>query len=73
LSETDFRDLFRGSPIKRTKWRGFVRNACIAVGNSAISRRSASHVRVCDSLKRLVACEDSIVAESAQWALSRIQ
>src|SRR6202158_5553205 len=29
LDETEFRRLFRGSAIKRTKWRGIVRNACI--------------------------------------------
>jgi len=73
LSEADFHELFRGSSIKRTKWRGLVRNACIAAGNSRISRGSGSHARVCDSLNRLVACGDHVVSESAQWALSRIQ
>ena len=73
LSEVDFRGLFRGSSIKRTKWRGLIRNACIAAGNSNIQPGSASHARICDSLNRLVACGDAIVAESAQWALSRIQ
>jgi epoxyqueuosine reductase len=72
-SEADFRELFRGSSIKRTKWRGLVRNACIAAGNSGISHDSGSHARVCDSLNRLAACGDPVVAESAQWALSRIQ
>ena len=73
LRGADFAELFRGSPLKRAKWRGLVRNACIAAGNSNIQRGSGSHARVCDSLKKLVACGDSIVAESAQWALSRIQ
>ncbi len=36
LSEDEFRELFRGSAIKRTKWRGLVRNACIALGNSGL-------------------------------------
>src|SRR5580692_1830731 len=31
LSEAEFRDLFRGSPVKRAKWRGLMRNACIAL------------------------------------------
>lgn len=73
LREADFSELLRGSPLKRAKWRGLVRNACIAAGNSNIQRGSGSHARVCDSLKKLAACGDSIVAESAQWALSRIQ
>ncbi len=39
MNEEQFRDVFRGSPIKRTKWRGLVRNACIALGNSAPAAR----------------------------------
>ncbi len=73
ISEADFRELFRGSPIKRTKWRGLVRNACIAAGNSNASAGSEGHARICASLRKLAACDDSVVAESAQWALSRIQ
>jgi len=72
LSEADFRELFRGSPIKRTKWRGLLRNACIAAGNSDFGPAGASHERIRDSLNRLAACGDPVVAESAQWALSRI-
>src|SRR5712671_480160 len=33
LNETDFRNLFRNSPIKRIKRRGFLRNVCVALGN----------------------------------------
>jgi epoxyqueuosine reductase len=73
LRETDFRDLFRGSPIKRAKWRGLLRNACIALGNFRFTRGSAVHARICDALKRLAASRELIIAESAQWALSRIQ
>jgi len=73
LSEKEFRELFRGSPLKRTKWLGLVRNACIAAGNSKLTPGSKSHARICARLKKLAVCGDSIVAESAQWALSRIQ
>jgi epoxyqueuosine reductase len=73
LSEADFRAVFRGSALKRAKWRGLMRNACIAAGNSGIRPGAARHSHILDSLKRLAACEESIVAESAQWALSRIQ
>ena len=73
LSVEHFRELFRGSPVKRTKWRGLVRNACIAAGNSKLASGSRGHTRICECLKKLAACGDSIVAESAQWALSRIQ
>lgn len=71
--EEDFRELFRGSPLKRTKWRGLLRNACIAAGNSKIAADSPSYARICERLRKLAACGDSVVEESAQWALSRIQ
>lgn len=73
LSEEDFRELFRDSPVKRTKWRGLVRNACIAAGNSKFAPGSPSHSRVCEGLRKLAECGDSVIAESAHWALSRIQ
>jgi epoxyqueuosine reductase len=72
MDETEFRRVFRGSPIKRTKWRGLVRNACIALGNSEI-HHSRAYYRVTELLQRLSASEDSVIAESALWALSRIQ
>jgi epoxyqueuosine reductase len=73
LSEADFRELFRGSAIKRTKWRGLLRNACVALGNSGIRPRMAEHRRIADALERLAASGDEVLAESARWALSRIQ
>jgi epoxyqueuosine reductase len=73
LNEGDFRELFRGSAIKRTKWRGLLRNACIALGNSGVRPRMAEHRRITDILERLAASEDQVLAESARWALSRIQ
>jgi epoxyqueuosine reductase len=73
LSEAEFREVFRGSAIKRTKWRGLVRNACIALGNSGLRRNSATHARIIQLLERLGASTEHVIAESARWALSRIQ
>ena len=73
LNESDFRELFRGSPIKRTKWRGLVRNACIALGNSGVRRGTGSHARISALLERLAGSREQVIAESARWALSRIQ
>jgi len=73
LSESQFRHLFRRSPVKRTKWRGLVRNACIALGNSDVRRGTATHGRISKLLEQLAASAEPVVAESAQWALSRIQ
>src|SRR5713101_4727187 len=33
LNDAEFRMLFRNSPIKRVKRRGFLRNVCVALGN----------------------------------------
>ena len=73
LSEAEFRDVFRASPIKRAKWRGLVRNACIALGNSNLKRNTPAHIRIIHLLERLSASTEETIAESAQWALSRIQ
>src|SRR4029077_19864942 len=53
LTEAEFRELFRGSPIKRTKWSGLVRNACIALGNSHLGRGTPTHARIIGLLERL--------------------
>jgi epoxyqueuosine reductase len=73
MSEDQFRTVFRGSPVKRTKWRGLVRNACIALGNSVPEPGTAQHERICELLTQLSASREPLIAESAQWALSRIQ
>ena len=73
MTEEEFRVIFRGSPIKRTKWRGLIRNACIALGNSALARGSDEHKRICELLTKLSASSEPSISESAQWALARIQ
>jgi len=73
LDEAEFRRIFRGSAVKRTKWRGLVRNACIALGNSDLHSGTPAHDRVSELLTRLCTSHDPVIAESALWALSRIQ
>ena len=73
MNEQQFRAVFRGSPVKRTKWRGLVRNACIALGNSAPALGLSRRQRICALLKQLSASPDPLLAESAHWAISRIQ
>jgi epoxyqueuosine reductase len=72
LSQQQFSEMFRGSPIKRTKWRGLIRNVCIALGNSA-STNAAERARVLALLERLSTLEEPAIVESAQWAIARIQ
>ncbi len=73
MSEAEFREMFRDSPIKRTKWRGLVRNTCNALGNSDLRRGTRVHARASALLERLAASAEPVIAESARWALSRIQ
>ncbi len=72
LSQEEFSANFRGSPIKRTKWRGLVRNACVALGNSGVAPDSTQHARIVALLQGLVASSDAVIAEHAQWALARL-
>jgi len=72
LTEEEFRGAFRGSPIKRTKWRGLVRNACIAIGNSGLHSGEPRYSKIRNRLSLLAASGDAIVAEHAQWALNRL-
>jgi epoxyqueuosine reductase len=72
LTEDDFRRIFRGSAVRRTKWRGLVRNACVALGNSKIQLGSVAYSRVTDLLRRLADSGDEVIPEHARWALRRI-
>lgn len=73
MSEEEFQEVFRGSAVKRTKWRGLVRNACIALGNSHVPYGTGAYARVRRILERLAALPEPVIANSANWALSRIQ
>lgn len=73
LSEEEFRRVFRGSPIKRAKWRGLLRNACVALGNSNLDPEDPASTRIMQRLNELAAAEDSMLAEHAAWALARLR
>ena len=73
MSEEEFREAFRGSAVKRAKWKGLVRNACIALGNTKLAPDAPERARILALLQRLAGSGESAIAESAQWALGRIQ
>jgi epoxyqueuosine reductase len=73
MSQEQFSECFRGSAMKRTKWAGLVRNACIALGNSGLAADSPASPRILELLQRLSQSENLTIAESAHWALARIQ
>ena len=71
LCQHDF-SVFRGSAVKRAKWRGLVRNACVALGNARLSRDAPSRAKVVALLTRLADSDDAMIAEHARWALRRL-
>ncbi|MGA9631790.1 MAG: tRNA epoxyqueuosine(34) reductase QueG [Candidatus Acidiferrales bacterium] len=72
LSQEEFSAVFRKSAVKRAKWRGIVRNACVALGNSAGALEPAVRERVSALLDQLAHSGDEIIASHARWALARL-
>ena len=70
LTENDFREIFRASAVRRTKWRGMIRNACIAAGNSAAASVTGAGL-LRERLRHIAASPDTLLAEHAQWALAQ--
>jgi len=72
VSQQEFSAIFRRSAAKRAKWRGLVRNACVALGNSGITPDQDAHPRVVRLLDRLASAEDPLISGHARWALARL-
>jgi epoxyqueuosine reductase len=73
LTQQEFSAVFRHSAVKRAKWRDLVRNACVALGNTKVSRGTASHERIVTLLDGLAQSPDKLIAEHAAWALARLK
>ncbi|MEH6808497.1 MAG: tRNA epoxyqueuosine(34) reductase QueG [Hyphomonas oceanitis] len=65
LDDATFREVFSGSPIKRSGRTRFVRNVCVAIGNSG-------DVRLVPSLLSLLGDEAADIRGAAIWALTRL-
>jgi len=65
LSEDEFREMFRETPVTRARYAGFLRNVCVAMGNSGSERFRLA-------LERLAAHTDPVIGEHARWALDRL-
>jgi epoxyqueuosine reductase len=65
LSRDQFNEVFRHTPIKRSKFAGLRRNVAIAMGNS-------DEKRFLPALESLAQDEDPSVAEHARWAIHRL-
>ena len=66
LDDGQFRALFRNSPIRRIKRRGFLRNVCVALGNVG----DASDL---PALEKAARDPEPLIAEHAAWSLTEIQ
>lgn len=66
ISAEEFREKFRGSPIRRAKRSGLRRNAIIAMRNSG-------DPEFLPVLRKLTSDEDEVVSESARWALAQLE
>jgi epoxyqueuosine reductase len=66
ISQDEFREKFRGSPIKRAKHSGLRRNALIAIGNS----REQGLLPVVERAER---DPDPVIADAARWAKERLK
>lgn len=65
LDDEGFRRLFAGSPIKRIKRPRFLRNVCIALGNTGTSEDLVP-------LKAAAENPDPLISEHARWAIRKI-
>jgi epoxyqueuosine reductase len=66
LSLEEFREVFRGSPVKRSKHVGLLRNVAIAMGNSG-------EERFLPALGELSQNDDAAVRDAAEWALRKLK
>jgi epoxyqueuosine reductase len=65
LTEEQFRERFRLSPIRRTKRRGLLRNVCVALGNSGDQQ-------AVPALTGALHDNESLIRGHAAWALGRV-
>ncbi|MGA7732657.1 MAG: tRNA epoxyqueuosine(34) reductase QueG [Chloroflexia bacterium] len=65
ITEEEFRERFRKSPVKRAKWAGLRRNVAVALGNIGDPVAVPALVRALNS-------EPALVRGHAAWALGRI-
>jgi epoxyqueuosine reductase len=65
LSEAEFRERFRGTPLWRTKRAGLLRNAAVALGN-------VGDERALPSLEAASYDPEEAIREAATWAITQI-
>jgi epoxyqueuosine reductase len=66
MTAEQFRSRFGGTAVERARYRGFLRNVAVAMGNSG-------NREFLEPLRRLAGHQDQVVREHAQWAMNRIE
>jgi epoxyqueuosine reductase len=66
VTEEEFRSVFRGTPVTRARYSGFLRNVAIAMGNQRLPRFR-------QPLEKLAESSDPLVAEHARWGLKQLR
>ena len=65
LTPQTFNQRFKGTPVKRTKRRGYLRNVAVALGNTS----DMHHLTV---LQNVLNDEEPMIREHAKWAIEKI-
>ena len=65
MTQQEFSRRFKGSPIKRAKRRGFLRNVLVAIGNWG-------EQRAVPAIKKALTDDELLVRSHAAWALGQI-
>jgi epoxyqueuosine reductase len=65
LDEERWRQATRKTALRRTRYRGLLRNALVAAGNSG-------DPKLRDRVRRHLDSEDELIAEHARWAIARL-
>lgn len=76
MTQEDFSRTFTKTPVKRLKWRGLLRNACIVAGNLREATPMANEREIDEIvplLVRLAASQEAMVRVHAIWAVHRLQ
>jgi epoxyqueuosine reductase len=65
ISAQEFNQRFKGTPVKRAKRRGYLRNVAVALGNTG-------DMHALPVLQNALDHEEPLVREHAQWAIEKI-
>jgi epoxyqueuosine reductase len=66
ISAQEFNQRFKGSPVKRAKRRGYLRNVTVALGNTG-------GMHTLPVLQNALNDEEPLVREHAQWAMEQVK